>query len=93
MIQYYATKSRQLRGAKWTVLFHHPGTNEIVPHEPSSLVRNWAKYTGIIETRSMDDSLVILANLGFTDTMRLNVATRKLLMRTKYKHHIMGRTF
>ena len=89
MIQYYGTKSKQLRGAKWTALFHHPGTNELVPHEPTALVRNWARYTGTIETRSMDDSLVVLANLGLTDTMRINAVTRKLLKITKLKHHIM----
>ena len=93
VIHYYFTKSRQLRGAKWTALFHHPGTNELVPHEPTALVRNWARYTGTIETRSMDDSLVVLANLGLTDTFRLNAATRKLLARTKLQHHIMGNTW
>ena len=93
VVQYYGTKSRQLRGAKWMALFHHPGTNEVVPHEPTNLVRNWARFTGVVETRSMDDSLVILPNLGLTDTMRLNAATRKLLNRTEYQHHIMGRTW
>jgi len=93
VVQYYGTKSRQLRGAKWMALFHHPGTNEVVPHEPTALVRNWARFTGIVETRSMDDSLVILPNLGLTDTFRLNSTTRKLLNRTKYSHHIMGRTW
>ena len=92
-VHYYSTKSRQLRGAKWTALFHHPGTNQVVPHEPQAYVRNWARYTGVIETKSMDDSLVILANLGLTDTMRLNAATRKLLRRTQLGHHIMGRTW
>ena len=93
VVQYYGTKGRQLRGAKWMALFHHPGTNEVVPHEPTALVRNWARFTGIVETRSMDDSLVILPNLGLTDTFRLNATTRKLLNRTKYSHHIMGRTW
>ena len=65
----------------------------MVPHDPTNLVRGWARYTGVIETRSLDDSLVILANLGLTDTMRLNAVTRKLLNRTKYKHHTMGRTW
>jgi hypothetical protein len=93
VVHYHDTKSRQLRGAKWTALFHHPGTNEVIQRDQTNLVRGWARFTGIIETRSLDDSLVVLANLGLTDTMRLNATTRKLLDRTKYKHHSMGRTW
>ena len=92
-VHYYGTRSRQIRGAKWVGLYQHPGTNQVVQHEPQTFVRNWKRLTGVIKTRSMDDSLVILANLGLTDTNRLNAKTKKLLQRTKYKHHIMGRTW
>ena len=93
VLHYYGTRSRQIRGAKWVGLYQHPGTNQVVQHEPQTFVRNWKRLTGVIKTRSMDDSLVILANLGLTDTNRLNAKTKKLLQRTKYKHHIMGRTW
>ena len=93
-LHYYGTKGRRLRGAKWVSLFHHPGTNEVIQHETNhAYVRNWAMYTGTIETRSLDDSLIVLANLGLNPSMRLNAATRRLLERTKYKHHVMGRTW
>ena len=92
-VHYHGTMSRQLRGAAWKPLFHHPGTNEVTLHTPANLARGWTMFTGVIETRSLDDSLIILANLGLTDTMRLNATTRKLLNRTKYKHHIKGRTW
>ena len=52
-----------------------------------------ARLTGDIKTGPDDDSLVILANLGLTDAMRLNAATKRLLNRTKYGHHILGRTW
>ena len=92
-VHYHGTMSRQLRGAKWSPLHHHPGTNEVTLHAPANLVRGWTRFTGVIETRSLDDSLIILANLGLTDTMRINATTRNLLNRTKYKHHIKGRTW
>ena len=92
MVHYYGTKSRQLRGAKWVSLYHHPGTNQIVQHEIQTYARNWTRLTGDIKTGPDDDSLVILANLGLTDTMRLNAVTKRLLNRTKYGHHILGRT-
>ena len=92
-VHYHGTMSRQLRGAAWKPLFHHPGTNEVTLHTPANLARGWTMFTGVIETRSLDDSLIILANLGLTDTMRLNATTRKLLNRTKYKHHIKGRSW
>ena len=93
-LHYYGTKGRKLRGAKWVSLFHHPGTNEVIQHEPNhAYVRNWAMYTGTIDTRARDDSLVVLANLGLNPSMRLNAATKRLLERTKYKHHVIGRTW
>lgn len=93
MVHYYGTKSRQLRGAKWVSLYHHPGTNQIVQHELQTYARNWTRLTGDIKTDPEDGSLIVLANLGLTETMRLNAATKRLLQRTKYKHHIMGRTW
>ena len=82
-----------MRGCVWKPLYIEPDTNHIVQHQLESLVRNWTRFTGVIDTRIKDDSLVILANLGFTDTMKINAASRKVLNKTKYKHHRMGRTW
>jgi len=94
-IHYLGTGGRQLRGALWKKLYHLPGSNEISVHEPQTIVRNWMRFTGTIRTGAGEDSLIILANLGFTTpgTLRINARTRKILSRTKLKHHVMGRTW
>ena len=33
MVHYYGSISRQLSGAKWIPLYHHPGTSQIVQHD------------------------------------------------------------
>jgi len=94
-IHYLGTGGRNLRGAQWKKLYHLPGSNEISVHEPRTIVRNWMRFTGTIRTGAGEDSLIILANLGFTgpDTMRINARTRKILSRSKLRHHVMGRTW
>ena len=93
MVHYYGTKSKQLRGAKWISMYHHPGTNQMVQHEVQNYSRDWTRVTGDIKTGPDDDPLIILANLGLTETMRLNANTKRLLKRTKYRHHILGRSW
>ena len=94
-IQYMGTGARNLRGAQWKKLYHLPGSNEISTAEPQTIVRNWMRFTGTIRTGAGEDSLIILANLGFTgpNTMRINSRTRKILSRTKLRHHVIGRTW
>ena len=94
-IHYLGTKGRQLRGALWKKLYHLPGSNEISVEEPQTIVRNWMRFTGTIRTGAGEDSLIILANLGFTspNTLRINARTRKILSRTKLRHHVMERTW
>ena len=94
-IHYLGTGGRNLRGAQWKKLYHLPGSNTISTVEPRTIVRNWMRFTGTIRTGTGEDSLIILANLGFTgpDTMRLNSNTRKILSRSKHRHHVMGRTW
>ena len=76
-------------------LYHQPGTNQIVQHEVQTYVRNWTRLTGDIRTNPDEDSLIVLANLGLADSMRLDVQTRRLLNqnRTRYEHHIMNSTW
>ena len=62
-------------------------TNQIVQHDVQNCNRYWTRLTGDI--RADQDILIVLVNLGLTDTMRLNSQTKRLL----YGHHIMGRTW
>ena len=93
-IHYMGTTARNLRGAKWTKLYHHPGSNRIVTQQPQNLIRNWMRFTGEIETKDIEESLIILPNVGFTDTMRLNAHSQRALKRFAQKrHHRMGTTW
>lgn len=94
-IHYLGTNGRQLRGALWKKLYHLPGSNEISTAEPQTIVRHWMRFSGVIRTDVGEDSLIVLANLGFTNpgTFRLNKRTRDILNRTRLRHHVMGRTW
>ena len=71
----------------------HPENNQVVQHELQTYDHNSTRLTGDIKTDPEDDSLIILVNVGLKDTMRLNAVTKRLLNRTKYRHHILGRTW
>jgi hypothetical protein len=92
-LHYLGTKSKNLRSAKWTKLFHHPGSGQVVFHEPNTLVRRWRRFEGSIDTRLPQDSLIIMANVGFTSNMRINAASRNILSRLSQRHHVMKRTW
>ena len=92
-LHYMGTKSSRLRDAKWVKLYHHPGSGEVVMYQPRTLVRNWTRYTGVIDTREREDSLIILPNVGLTDRARINVASRNALARFPQTHHVVGRTW
>ena len=53
-LHYMGTKSSRLRDAKWVKLYHHPGSGEVVMYQPRTLVRNWTRYTGVIDTREKE---------------------------------------
>ena len=94
-IHYLGTGAKNIRGAQWKKLYHLPGSNEISTAEPQTIVRDWMRFTGTIRTGAGEDSLIILANLGFTSprSMRINAKTRDILKRTRLRHHIMARTW
>ena len=92
-LHYLATKSRQLRSARWQKLYHHPGSGQVVTDQPQNLIRNWMRFTGMIPTQSREDSLIIQSNIGFTDQMRVNKTSRDMLSRLPYTHHMLGRTW
>ena len=92
-LHYMGTRSNRIRDAKWTKLYHHPGSGDVLTHQPQNLVRNWMRYTGIIDTKSNDESLIILPNVGFTGTMRINANSRNALGRFPLQHHRMGHSW
>ena len=83
------------RGAKWSLLYHHPGSNEITTDAPHNLIQNWMRFTGECDIVEADDegSLIVLPNVGLTATNRMNVQSRHALDRVRKYHHVMGRTW
>ena len=93
-LHYYATRARRLRDAIWRPLYAHPRSNVIVMEQPDTIIRNHLTYTGTIHTRPINDSLILLPNIGMTDRQRVNSRTRQILgSKSGYKHHILLRTW
>ena len=92
-LHYLGTKSRSIRSACWTKLYLEPGTNHVTQQRPGNLARRWTRFTGSIDTKEPGDSLIIMANVGFTDTMRINAESRRILSRKRVTHHVMGHTW
>mgnify|MGYP001418610983 CR=1 FL=1 len=93
-LHYLGTKSRTIRSAKWTKLYHHPGSNQVTFDQPENLTRNWTRFEGVIDTRDPSESLIVLANVGLTDTGRINNTSRRILSRkNNMSHHIMNVTW
>ena len=92
-LHYLGTKSRSIRSAKWSKLYFQPGSRNITFNQPENLTRNWTRYTGNIDTKDPGESLIIMANIGFTDTMRINKASRRILSRKRLTHHVMTHTW
>ena len=88
-LHYLGTKSKSLRSAVWKKLYHHPGSGLVVSEQPANLIRNWMRFTGVIDTKAPEDSLIVQANIGFTDTMRINAVSRNILGRLPFSHHRM----
>ena len=93
-LHYYATKSRRLRDAIWRPLYEHPRSNVILMEQPDTIIRDHLRYIGTIDTRSIDDSLILIANIGLTDRRRINHRTRTILSRKAgYTHHRLEHTW
>ena len=87
-LHYYCTKGKRLRSAKWQPLYVSPNSNMVVTVQPDTIDRDYRYYTGAINTLPIEESLIILANVGMTDAMRVNTRSRNILRRkTKYAHH------
>ena len=93
-IHYMGTRSRKLRSSAWKLLlYHHPGSGEVVSEQPENLIRNWGRFTGEVETLPRDESLILLSNIGFTPARRVNKVSFDMLNRLPLEHHVMGRTW
>ena len=94
MLHYYGTRAPRLRNAIWHPVYTHPRTNVIIMEEPDTIVLHHMKYTGTIDTRPIDDSLIILPNVGMTDKLRINARSRQILRsKTGYSHHRLTHTW
>ena len=93
-LHYLATTSKVLRSAVWQPLYHEPNGARVVTQQPDNIGRDYYRFTGTIQTRERDDSLIILPNVGLEDTMRINGDTRKILRQmSQYKHHVLNSTW
>ena len=93
-LHYYATDKRRLRDAIWNPLYAHPRSNVVVMRLPDTIIRNHLQFTGHIDTLPIQDSLIVLPNLGMTQMNRIDVRTRKVLKnKTKYQHHRITHTW
>ena len=60
--------------------------------QPDTIIRNHLRYTGTIDTRPINDRLILLANLGMTDRRCITDRTRTILCsKPGYTYHILGR--
>ena len=76
-----------------TVPTFGPDTNQITFNQPENLVHNWTRYTGSIDTRPPEESLIIAVNVRFSEMMRINTVSRRILSRKNVSHHVMTQTW
>ena len=93
-LHYHATKSRKLRNALWRPVYEQPHTNRYVMAAPDTIHRDDMKYIGTIDTRPPEDSLIILANVGMTNRMKVDARSREILRKMNgYSHHRLTQTW
>ena len=91
-LHYMGTGSRALRSAKWRLMFHKPDGRGL-QFNSNAITNRHAPLTGVIDTRPIEDSLIILPNLGFTEQQRLNKDTLAVLKSYPQNHHVHGSTW
>ena len=93
-LHYMGTGSKNLRSAVWKYMYHDAITGiGYKYYDQRTMDRDWKRLTGSIDTRPIEDSLIILPNVGFTDQMRLSKDTISILKNFRQKHHIFKRTW
>ena len=93
-LHYMGTGSKNLRSAVWKYMYHDAIKGVGYKYyDQRTMDRDWKRLTGNIETRPIEDSLIILPNIGFTDQMRLSKDTISILKDYPQKHHIFKHTW
>jgi transposase InsO family protein len=92
-LHYMGTGSNNLRSAIWKYMYHNPNGVGVKYFNPNTMTAENSRFTGTIENLALEDSLIILPNLGFDDRMRLSRDTIKILKTFKWKHHIFKKTW
>ena len=89
---YLAPTSQDLRNATWK---HQYFTKDgkLTAKIPNFRVQKAQRFTGEINTSSLDDSLIIFPNIVLTKIRRLNKESRTLLEQSKYSHHVIQETW
>ena len=92
-LHYLGTTSKALRSAKWSLMYHKLGNEVGYLKHSRAITDAHEPLLGTIPTRPMDDSLIILTNVGLTDRMRLNKDTISILKEFTQEHHVLHRTW
>ena len=66
------TGSKALRSAKWRLMYHKLDNTGYRYYDPNVITQAHTPLTGTIDTRPIEDSLIILPNLGFNNHAQLN---------------------
>ena len=93
-LHYMGTGSKTLRSAVWKPMYHNAITGVGYKYfDQRTMDRDWKRLTGSIESRPIEDSLIILPNVGFNDRMRLSKDTQDIIKPFRQKHHVYKRTW
>ena len=92
-LHYMGTSSKSLRSAKWRLMYHRLNDQGLQYYNPNVITHRHTPFTGTIDTRPIEDSLIILPNLGFNEHQQLNKDTQHILKEYQQKHHVYGRTW
>ena len=92
-LHYMGTGSKTLRSAKWRLMYHKLDGTGYRYHDPNTITPAHEPLTGTIDTRPIEDSLIILPNLGFNNRAQLNKDTARLLKEFPLRHHVFKHTW
>ena len=62
-------------------------------YDPNVITQAHTPLTGTIDTRPIEDSLIILPNLGFNNHAQLNKDTVQVLKTFPLRHHVFKQTW
>ena len=92
-VWYHGTKHKALKHAVWKPLWHNEHTDAVSFHKPTAINLDDLRFTGSFSLSHDKDQLIILPNVGFTSSMKINHNSRKILEQCVQTHHIRGTTW